>query len=214
MPERRAFAPQFASTRHRDETAELGMWVFIATEILLFGGLLLAYFVYRHAYPDAFAAASRHTDILVGTANTAILLTSSFFVACAVDALRTNARDACLALLAGAIVLGSLFLGLKMYEYAHEYHEHLVPGINFAFNGPLASGVQLFFVFYFVATAVHALHMLIGIGVLATLAILLRRSSDTRRRAALHSAALYWHFVDVVWIFLFALIYLPGRSSG
>src|SRR3954451_23902177 len=94
----RAFAPQFASSRHRDETAELGMWVFIATEVLLFGGLLLAYFVYRHAYPDAFAAVSRHTDILVGTANTAILLTSSFFVACAVDALRTDARETCLAL--------------------------------------------------------------------------------------------------------------------
>jgi cytochrome c oxidase subunit 3 len=214
MPEGRAFAPQFASTRHRDETAELGMWVFIATEILLFGGLLLGYFVYRHAYPEAFAAASRRTDILIGTTNTALLLTSSFFVACAVDALRANARGICLALLAGAIVLGSSFLGLKAIEYADEYREHLIPGINFAFDGPLANGVQLFFVFYFVATAVHALHMLIGIGILATLALLLRKSSNTRRRAALHSAALYWHFVDGVWIFLFALIYLPGRSGG
>jgi cytochrome c oxidase subunit 3 len=214
MPEGRAFAPQFASSRHRDETAELGMWVFIATEILLFGGLLLGYFVYRHAYPQAFAEASRHTDILIGTANTAILLTSSFLVVCAVDALQTNARRVCVVLLAAASVLGSLFLALKAIEYVDEYRQHLIPGINFAFNGSLANGIQLFFVFYFVATAVHALHMLIGIGILATFAILLRKSSNTRRRAALHSAALYWHFVDVVWIFLFALIYLPGRSGG
>jgi cytochrome c oxidase subunit 3 len=118
------------------------------------------------------------------------------------------------ALLAGAIILGSSFISLKGIEYAHEYREHLMPGIDFAFEGTLANGVQLFFVFYFVATAVHALHMLIGIGVIATLALLVRKSSNTRRRAALHSAALYWHFVDVVWIFLFALIYLPGRSGG
>jgi cytochrome c oxidase subunit 3 len=214
MPEGRAFAPQFASTRHRDETAELGMWVFIATEILLFAGLLLGYFVYRHAYPNAFAAASRRTDILIGTANTAILLTSSFLVACAVDALRTNARRACLALLAGAIASGSLFLGLKAIEYADEFREHLIPGINFAVDDAFANGIQLFFVFYFVATAVHALHMLIGIGILATLTFLLRKSSNTRRRAAVHSAAGYWHFVDAVWIILFALIYLPGRSGG
>jgi cytochrome c oxidase subunit III len=214
MPEGHAFAPQFASSRHRDETAELGMWVFIATEVLLFGGLLLGYFVYRHAYPGAFAVASRHTDILIGAANTAILLTSSFLVACAVDALQKHARGVCIALLAGAIALGSLFIGLKAVEYADEYREHLVPGIDFAFDGPSANGVQLFFVFYFVATLLHALHMLIGIGVLATLALLVRKSSSTRRRTALHSAALYWHFVDVVWIFLFALIYLPGRSGG
>jgi cytochrome c oxidase subunit III len=214
MPERHAFAPQFASARHRDETAELGMWVFIATEILLFGGLLLGYAVYRHANPQAFAEAGRHTDIVIGAANTAILLTSSFLVACAVDALRTNARGVCVALLAGAIVLGSTFLGLKAIEYADEYREHLVPGVNFAFEGALSNGVQLFFIFYFVATAIHALHIVIGIGLLATLALLVRKSGSTRRRAALHSAALYWHFVDVVWIFLFALIYLPGRSGG
>jgi cytochrome c oxidase subunit 3 len=213
MPEGRGFAPQFVSARHRDETAELGMWVFIATEVLLFGGLLLGYFAYRHAYPQAFAEATRHTDILIGAANTAILLTSSFLVACAVDALQTHARGVCVALLIGAIVLGLLFLGLKAVEYTNEYHARLIPGLNFVFEPPLANGVELFFVFYFVATAVHALHMLIGIAVLGTLVLLVRKSSGTRRRAALRSAALYWHFVDVIWIFLFALIYLPGRSG-
>jgi cytochrome c oxidase subunit III len=214
MPDGRPFAPQFVSVSHRDETAELGMWVFIATEVLLFGGLLLGYFVYRHAYHEGFATASRHTDITIGIVNTAILLTSSFLVACAVDAFAANARAICVALLGGAIFLGLLFLGLKGIEYANEYREHLIPGIDFAFDGPLANSVELFFVFYFVSTALHGLHMLIGIAVLATLAPLVYRSADSRRHAALHSAALYWHFVDVVWIFLFALIYLPGRSAS
>jgi cytochrome c oxidase subunit 3 len=213
MPDGLPFASQFVSVRHRDETAELGMWVFIATEVLLFGGLILSYFVYRHAYPRAFMAASRHTDILIGTANTAILLTSSFFVACAVEAFSVPARTASRALLIGAVVLGLSFVVLKGFEYAEEYREHLIPGIDFSFDGPLADGVQLFFVFYFVATLLHTLHMLIGIGLLAIFAARIRNAEESRTQAALHSAALYWHFVDVVWIFLFALIYLPGRSS-
>src|ERR1043165_2087891 len=209
MPEH-SFAPQFVSSRHRDETAELGMWVFIATEVLLFGGLLLAWFVYRHAYPDALAEGSRRTEIMIGTANTAILLTSSFLVACAVDAIRANARRVCVALLTGAMILGLTFLALKGVEYAKEYHEQLVPGIRFAADGPLANGVELFFILYFVSTLIHALHMTAGIGILAVLVVLLRKSANGKKRAALHSAALYWHFVDVVWIVLFALIFLPG----
>jgi cytochrome c oxidase subunit 3 len=213
MPDGLPFAPQFASVRHRDETAELGMWVFIATEVLLFGGLVLSYFVYRHAYPEAFAAASRHTDILIGTTNTAILLTSSFLVASAVEAFAARARRISRALLIGAVVLGFSFIVLKGLEYRDEYREHLIPGINFTFDARLADGVELFFVFYFVATALHGVHMLVGIGLLTTFAALAGNGEESRTHAALHSAALYWHFVDVVWIFLFALIYLPGRSS-
>jgi cytochrome c oxidase subunit 3 len=213
MPEIDAVAPQFVSARHRDETAELGMWVFIASEVLLFGGLILGYFVYRHGYPAAFAAASRHTDIVIGTANTAILLTSSLLVACAVDAISAETRKLVVMLLAGAVLLGLAFIVLKGIEYSDEYREHLVPGIDFSFDATHADGAQLFFVFYFVATAIHALHMLVGIALLAALAGLISRSPSARHRAALHSTALYWHFVDAVWIFLFALIYLPGRSS-
>jgi cytochrome c oxidase subunit III len=211
MPD--AVAPQFVSARHRDETAELGMWVFIASEVLLFGGLILGYFVYRHVYPADFAAASRHTEIVIGTANTAILLTSSFLVACAVDAASAETRKLVATLLSGAILLGLAFIVLKGIEYLGEYREQLMPGLDFSFDTAHARGAQLFFVFYFVATSIHASHILVGIGLLAVLARLNYRSPGTRHRAALHSAALYWHFVDAVWIFLFALIYLPGRSS-
>ena len=210
MPD--AVAPQFISVKHRDETAELGMWVFLATEVLLFGGLILGYFVYRHAYAAAFAAASKHTEIAIGTANTAILLTSSFLVAWAVEIFSPQTRKICVGLLFGAIALGLAFIVLKGVEYSIEYREQLVPGINFSFDADKADGAQLFFLFYFIATVIHALHMLIGIGLLAVMAVLTWRSPSTRHRAALHSTALYWHFVDVIWIFLFALIYLPGRS--
>lgn len=213
MPETDAVAPQYFSARHRDETAELGMWVFLGSEVLLFGGLILGYFVYRHAYPADFMAASRHTKIVIGAMNTAILLTSSFLVACAVEAASAQMRKPVAMLLSGAILLGLAFIALKAIEYLGEYHEHLVPGVNFSFDAAHADGAQLFFVFYFVATSIHALHMLVGIGLLAILARLNYTLPGPRHRAALHSAALYWHFVDVVWIFLFALIYLPGRSS-
>ncbi|MBV8699904.1 cytochrome c oxidase subunit 3 [Bradyrhizobium sp.] len=214
MPERAAFAPQYASVPHRDNTAELGMWVFIATEVLLFGGLILAYFVYRHAFLQGFAEGSRHTDIVIGTTNTAVLLTSSFLVAWAVEVFSPDTARLSAWLLTGAACLGLFFIVLKGIEYSKEYDEHLVPGVDFQFAGPLANGVQLFFIFYFVATAIHALHMLIGICLLTTLAAICRKAPTARHHTALHSAALYWHFVDVVWIFLFALIYLPGRSSS
>jgi cytochrome c oxidase subunit 3 len=116
-------------------------------------------------------------------------------------------------LLSGAILLGLTFIALKGVEYSNEYREHLVPGIDFSFDPAHASGGQLFLLFYFVATSIHGLHMLVGIGLLGVLARLNYRSPGPRHRAALHSAALYWHFVDAVWIFLFALIYLPGRAS-
>lgn len=213
MPEANAFAPQFVSSRHRDETAELGMWVFIATEVLLFGALILGYFVYRHSHPAGFSAASGRTDIVIGTANTMILLTSSFLVAWAVEAFSAETPKFSVVLLAGAVALGCAFLVLKGFEYAREYREHLVPGADFNFDTAHADGAQLFFVFYFVGTAIHALHMAIGIAVLVVMAVLINRTPSTRHRTALHSAALYWHFVDVIWIFLFALIYLPGRAA-
>jgi cytochrome c oxidase subunit 3 len=212
MPDAPAF--QFVNLRQQQETAQLGMWVFLATEVLFFGGLILAYCVYRFMYPEGFAEAARHTQIAIGTANTAILLTGSFFVAWAVAIVRLGAGRIAAILFAGAAALGCIFLILKGIEYRIEYDEHLVPGYFFAFRGPNATSAWLFFSFYFVATGVHALHVAIGIVVLIVIALKSRRGAySDRYHAPATVAGLYWHFVDLVWVFLFALIYLPGRAS-
>jgi len=212
MPETPAF--QFVDLRQQQEVAQLGMWVFLATEVLFFGGLILGYSVYRFMYPEGFAEAARHTQITIGSANTAILLTSSFFVAWAVSIVRLGAGRIAAILLAAAAALGCIFLVLKGIEYKIEYDEHLVPGYFFTFRGPNGTSAWLFFSFYFVATAIHALHVSIGIMVLIFIALKARRGAySARYHAPITVAGLYWHFVDLVWVFLFALIYLPGRTS-
>lgn len=205
---------QFVDMRQQHDVAQLGMWVFLATEVLFFGGLILAYCVYRVGYPTGFAEAARHTRIIIGTANTAILLTSSFLVAWAVAAARLRESRFSALLVWSAGLLGLLFLGLKGIEYSIEYREHLLPGLGFAFSGPQSNAVHLFFSFYLVATGLHAVHVAIGIAILAIIGLRARRNaySDTYH-SPITVAGLYWHFVDLVWIFLFALIYLPGRSG-
>jgi cytochrome c oxidase subunit III len=204
----------YATLPQQHEAAQLGMWTFLATEVLFFGGLIVAYSVYRFGYPADFQAAGRHTEIVVGAANTAILLTSSFLVAWAVTAARLGLGRLAGGLLIGAAAMGVLFLGLKGYEYLEEFHAHLVPGLDFQFDAAHARGAMLFFIFYFVATGLHGLHVAIGVIVLLAIAVRARQGAYSM---AYHSpitvAGLYWHFVDLVWIFLFALIYLPGRSG-
>jgi cytochrome c oxidase subunit 3 len=206
---------QYATLAQQHEAAQLGMWTFLATEVLFFGGLILAYFVYRYGYPADFAAAGRQTKIVIGSVNTAILLTSSFLVAWGVAAARLGAGGLAFRLLAAAALLGILFLGLKAYEYHEEYRGHLVPAVNFVFDHTYARGAVLFFMFYFVATGLHALHVAVGVIVLLVIGARARQGAYSRRyHAPITVAGLYWHFVDLVWIFLFALIYLPGRSSA
>jgi cytochrome c oxidase subunit III len=213
MREPRPVTP-YATLPQQHDAAQLGMWTFLASEVLFFGGSILAYCVYRYGYPSDFVEAARHTKIIIGTANTAILLTSSFLVAWAVSAAKLEAPAHAARLLLAAAALGIVFLGLKAYEYQQEYREQLVPGIQFAFDAAHARGAELFFIFYFIATGLHALHVAVGIIVLVAIA---RRTRQGRYSAHYHSpitaAGLYWHFVDVVWIFLYALIYLPGRSA-
>ncbi len=213
MPEARP-AVQFADLRQQHEAAQLGVWAFLATEVLFFGGLIFAYAVYRFGYPADFAAAARHTRIVIGTANTAILLTSSFFVAWAVTAGRLREARAAAVLLAAAALLGGAFLGLKALEYALEYREHLVPGIDFVFAAPHARGAELFFLFYFIATGLHAIHVLVGILILAAISRRARQGAYSEiHHAPLTVAALYLAFRRCRMDFLFALIYLPGRSA-
>jgi cytochrome c oxidase subunit 3 len=205
---------QFTDLRQQHDVAQLGMWVFLATEVLFFGGLILAYSVYRSGDPDGFAEAARHTRIVIGSANTAILLTSSFLVAWAVAIVRRGEGPVAARLLFCAALLGCVFLALKGVEYRLEFDEHLVPGVHFAFPGHDAHAVSRFFAFYFVATGLHAVHVAIGIVVLALIAIKARAQAYSERyHAPVMVAGLYWHFVDLVWVFLFALIYLPGRAA-
>jgi cytochrome c oxidase subunit 3 len=207
-------AAQFVDMRQQHDVARLGMWVFLATEVLFFGGLILAYTVYRTGYPAGFADAARHTKIAIGTANTAILLTSSFLVAWAVTIISLGESRFAALLLWAAALLGLVFLGLKGVEYSLEYHEHLLPGLGLDYSGPHARAVHLFFAFYLVSTALHAVHVAVGIVVLAVIGQrAYKRSYSDHYHSPATVAGLYWHFVDLVWIFLFALIYLPGRSG-
>jgi cytochrome c oxidase subunit 3 len=206
---------QYADLRQQQDTAELGMWTFLATEVLFFGGLILAYCVYRSGTSEGFAAAARHTKIIIGTANTAVLLTSSFLVAWAVTAARADLGRLAGRLLWAAALLGAIFLALKGVEYRLEYNERLLPGLNFASSDANARATYLFFSLYLIATGLHAVHVAIGIAVLMIIA---RQANRSRYSERYHSpitvAGLYWHFVDVVWVFLFALIYLPGRAAS
>ncbi len=203
----------FKNYEHQHESTKLGMWVFLATELLFFGGLFLGYLIYRTSYPEAFVEASSHLVVWLGTLNTFLLLTSSLGVAWAIHDVRTHRPRRAALLLVAVVVLGLLFLGIKGYEWSMEYAEGLVPGIHFTYSGPLARGVGLFFAQYFVMTGLHAVHMIIGVIVVSIMAWRSWRGEFTPTDFdPIELTGLYWHFVDIVWIFLFPLLYLIGRA--
>jgi len=213
MPDHESIiAEQFEDAAQQREAATLGMWTFLATEILFFGGLFTAYVAYRHAYPDGFAAGSRHTDLFFGTLNTAILLTSSLTMALAVHAAQGNQIKSTVRCLFLTLGLAFGFLVVKGFEYHKDFVEHLIPGAGFA--PELPERAQLFFWLYWAMTGLHALHVIVGLGVLTVMTWLAWRG---RFSAAYHTpiemAGFYWHFVDIVWIFLYPLLYLIGRHA-
>jgi cytochrome c oxidase subunit III len=209
-----AFQHHFDDMEQQFEASHLGMWVFLVTEVMFFGGLFAAYTIYRTLYSDAFADTSRHMDVILGGFNTAVLIGSSLTMALAVHAAQTNARKRLPWLLTGTIVLGSVFLIVKAFEYAHKWHEHLVPGPYFQYHGPFAAQAQILFSFYFIMTGMHALHMIIGIGLLGYLMWQARRQAySSEYFTPVEMVGLYWHFVDIIWIFLFPLLYLIGQHS-
>ena len=196
------------------EASTLGMWVFLVTEIMFFGGLFMAYLVYRSASPEAFQEASAHLDIRWGAFNTAVLIFSSLTMALAVRAAQTNlARTVQVGWLIATMFLGLVFLGVKVIEYADKFEHHIVPGPHFdkaAWVHP--AGVEQFYSLYFIMTGLHALHMVIGIGLMTVIAIMAwRKQFDGVYYTPVEVSGLYWHFVDIVWIFLFPLLYLIGR---
>ena len=200
----------FESMEQQHDAGTLAMWMFLATEVLFFGALLTGYTAYRSAYPAEFALASKHLNETVGAVNTAVLICSSLTMALAVHAARTSQRKLLGACLGLTLVLGATFLGVKAWEWYSEYRESLVPGIRFSaepFTSVSSSRVQMFFVFYFILTGLHGLHMIIGLGVLIVLLVRHRRYT-AEYFTPVEVAGLYWHFVDIVWIFLFPLLYL------
>jgi cytochrome c oxidase subunit 3 len=201
-------AGQFRSRAAEADAARFGLWIFLATEVLFFGPLFMGYVYGRMHLGDAFAAASRHTDVTIGTLNTAVLLTSSFTMAMAAEARRAGARAA-RGLLAATALLGCAFLALKGFEYHAEWREHLVPGASFAFDAAHVRGAEIFYYLYFAMTGVHAVHLAVGITIVIASAVRFDRASPGH----VELAGLYWHFVDAIWIFLYPMLYLVGRAG-
>lgn len=207
-----AHAGHFDSAGRQHESALLGMWVFLATELMFFGPLFLAYAYGRVEFGEGFAAASRHTHIWIGTINTAVLLTSSVFMAFAVRAAQLGARRIASLLLWITAAMGTVFLVLKGIEYWKEYQEHLVPWLDFRFDSEHLTGAQFFYCVYFAMTGLHAVHLTIGICIAVVFATRLPKC-DSLTDSSVEIGGLYWHFVDAIWVFLFPLIYLLERHG-
>jgi len=207
-------AHHFDSVDQQREAANLGMWLFLVTEVMFFGGVFMAYILYRWKYHDAYVAASHHLDVTLGGLNTAVLIGSSLTMALAVRAAQVGNKKHLVLFLVLTILLGGVFLGVKGVEYSAKFEHHLFPGHDFHFEGANAREAQLFFILYFFMTGLHALHMIVGIGVMAVLTIMAQRGRFTPEYYnPIECAGLYWHFVDIVWIFLFPLLYLIGRHA-
>jgi cytochrome c oxidase subunit 3 len=217
-----ALLHHFAEPQQQRDAASLGMWVFLATEVMFFGGLFCAYLVYRRLYFGDFAAASKTINMGLGATNTAVLICSSLTVVLAVWAAQTARRTLLIISLIITMLLGVVFLGIKGIEYAEKFEEHHVPGVSFSFDHVPVPGhpgqfadphhAQLFFSLYFVMTGLHALHMIIGLGIFLWLLTMAWRGRFTPEwHTPVEIGGLYWHFVDIVWIYLFPLLYLIDR---
>ncbi|HEX3724655.1 MAG TPA: cytochrome c oxidase subunit 3 [Pirellulales bacterium] len=232
-PGERAMLPHTILSRHRLEeqfenleqqhhVAATGMWVFLATEVMFFGTLFLSLSVYRWQYGEAFEHASERLNWIIGGTNTAVLLVSSFTVVLAVHHAQLGQRKPLMVCLALTALLGTVFLVLKGLEYYIDYRENLIPGWRFVADEWTNSGlaaeqvpqVKLFLVFYWVMTLFHGLHVTIGIvAVLVMLALASRNHFSPAYYSPVDVVALYWHFVDIVWIFLLPMLYLLGTHT-
>jgi cytochrome c oxidase subunit 3 len=211
----------FANLEQQRESATLGMWVFLLTELLFFGGMFAGYLVYRVAYPGVFVAGSRHMEFWAGTTNTIVLLTSSLTMVLGVWAAQVGRRKLLMLFLILTLFFGIVFLGIKAYEYHHHWVDHKVPGASFEWldNGgrpaPDAREAQIFFSLYFAMTGFHALHMVIGVGLVSFILYFSWKGRYTPEyHNPVENVGLYWHFVDIVWIFLYPLLYLISKRHG
>lgn len=214
-----ATAHQFEDLEQQQETDTVGIWVFIASEIMFFGGLFASYIIYRSIYYTAFAGGSHVLDIKLGAANTMILLASSLTMALSVRSAQIANRRATILCLIATMILGATFLTIKGVEWDQKYVEHVVPDLKWAPEGEVLAKVapgglghaQIFFIYYFSMTGLHALHMIVGMGLLVWLLVRASRNSFREHYyAPVEVVGIYWHFVDIIWIFLYPLLYLIG----
>ena len=217
-PESLALREQFDTAAQQKDASTLGMWIFLITEIMFFGGLFLTYTIYRHLYSHVFAVASTTLNVYIGAANTVVLLCSSLTMVLAVRASQLSQKKAIVVFLVLTLILGGVFLGVKAYEWNQKFEEHHVPGASFHFEELPASDqghAQLFFSLYFAMTGLHALHMVVGAGLLCYLIFEARKGKySAEYNTPVDLIGLYWHFVDIIWIFLFPLLYLIDRHLG
>jgi cytochrome c oxidase subunit 3 len=211
----------FEDMGQQHEASTLGMWAFLATEILFFGGILLAYWVYRVMYPEAWALAGEQQNLLAGGINTLVLIMSSLTMALSVRNAQLNSRRGTVLMLILTLIFGTMFLGIKSFEYHAHWVEGLFPGQNWHWHpegttvAALAPKVQLFMVFYWGLTGLHALHMVVGIGLLLYItARAWRGDFSDEYYAPVEVMGLYWHFVDIIWIFLFPFLYLIPHAGA
>jgi cytochrome c oxidase subunit III len=205
---------QYSDAEHQAETAISGMWLFLATEVVFFGALFLSWIFMRHWQQAGFDAGAQQTSLAIGTINTVILLTSSFVYSVGLAFIRSGDSRRLVQCCALAWLLGAAFLVLKFgVEWQDDFERGFFPGPDFAIQGPLSGGAQLFFVFYFFGTALHGLHMLVGLGVVGWIIQRARRGDFSPGfHTPVTVVGLYWSFVDMVWIVLYPLIYLIGRG--
>jgi cytochrome c oxidase subunit 3 len=209
-----ALREQFDTEVQQKEASTLGMWIFLITEIMFFGGMFAAYTIYRSAYATVFAIASSSLNVTVGAINTCVLLLSSFTMVMAVRAGQLGQRKMIIVFLILTLVFGCVFLGVKAYEWTEKYEEHHMPGqAAFHLEGtPLQGPAKIFFSLYFAMTGLHALHMVVGVGLLSVIIWQTRQGKfSADYYTPIDISGLYWHFVDVVWIFLYPLLYLIDR---
>ena len=206
-----ALREQYSTPEQQRETSTLGMWIFLATEVMFFGGLFASFAVYRMYYTQAFLEGAHGMTLVIGSINTAVLFTSSLTMSLAIHSISQNRQARTYVLLIVTALIGLVFLTLKFTEYYLHYQDHKVPGFWFESRAPQAGPEQMFYVFYFLMTGLHVVHLSIGIGLVAVLAV---RTALGRFNAFYHTAidvaGLYWHFVDIIWIFLFTIFYIPG----
>ena len=213
----------FRDMEQQRETATFGMWIFLITEIMFFGGMFCAYLIYRLSYYQSWVDGSQRMDIKLGAINTVVLIFSSLTMAMAVHSAQMGRRKLIVAFLIATLVLGGAFLGIKSIEYHDHWKNHEVPGQYF--SGLDAEGhdkgwrdtqhTSLYFSLYFAMTGMHALHMIIGAGLLVWLIVAASRGKFTANYfAPVENVGLYWHFVDIVWIYLFPLLYLISKKHS